>query len=421
MARPRIPHVVLVVGLLLVALVLRVVAAVGWQDRLGEGLFFGDSASYLHLAQALAAGEPYQFRSPEAQVFRTPGYPLLLAVWLQLAGDTPSLLWARGLSVVLGALAVGLTYVVGRMAFTPKTGLWAGAVAAVHPELIGQSVFLLSEAAFTPAALAQVACLIACQRATAARGGWGWALAAGLLGGWATLVRPSWLLFTPAIALLAVASPLLGRRSRTERVAIAGVLVTACMVVLVPWWVRNWVAVGTWVPTTLQVGASLYDGLSPSATGASDMRFVDDFQQQVRRQHPEATPAEFELLLDATLRQAAWDWASAHPDQALRLAAIKFVRMWNIVPNEPGLRAGWLRWIVAVGIVPVLGLAVWAIWRFRHDWALVALLWLPAVYVTGLHVVFVSSIRYRQPVLPLLIVLAVAVLTARPSGKEEPS
>ena len=52
-------------------------------------------------------------------------------------------------------------------------------------------------------------------------------------------------------------------------------------------------------------------------------------------------------------------------------------------------------------------LAVTGVWLFaRRDWPYLLLI-LPAIYFTALHVVFVSSIRYRQPAMLPLIVLAV--------------
>jgi hypothetical protein len=61
-------------------------------------------------------------------------------------------------------------------------------------------------------------------------------------------------------------------------------------------------------------------------------------------------------------------------------------------------------------------LALWGAWRSApRDWPY-ALCVLPAIYFTLLHVVFVASIRYRQPPMLALIVLAAAILGSREWG-----
>jgi hypothetical protein len=55
------------------------------------------------------------------------------------------------------------------------------------------------------------------------------------------------------------------------------------------------------VPTTLQVGASLYDGLHEGATGASDMRFVPAVTARERAEEAPNEPDIFEVRVDRQL------------------------------------------------------------------------------------------------------------------------
>ncbi len=107
-------------------------------------------------------------------------------------------------------------------------------------------------------------------------------------------------------------------------------LVTA----MTPWWIRNAWVTGRFVPTTLQVGASLYDGLSPEATGASNMDFVERFEAEER---PSDDEMPLEQRLDRRMREASLAWARENPGRVVQLAGIKFLRMWNLWPNEPQL------------------------------------------------------------------------------------
>jgi len=187
-------------------------------------------------------------------------------------------------------------------------------------------------------------------------------------------------------------------------------MVAGLVVAMMPWWIRNWSVTGHFVPTTLQVGESLYDGLNPRATGASDMAFVDRFREELRREDAQrgasvSDGASFEQRLDQRMRDAAVAWAKANPGRALRLAAVKFWRIWNIWPNESSLRHPLFCMVVAVGFLPLLIFGICGAWKYAgRGWPYV-LCFLPAVYFTCLHMVFVGSIRYRQPAMLPLIVL----------------
>jgi hypothetical protein len=94
--------------------------------------------------------------------------------------------------------------------------------------------------------------------------------------------------------------------------------------------------------------------------------------------------------------------------------------MWSPWPNAKEFQSRRLAWILAAGYVPLLLVATYGAFRtLRRGWPYVLCL-LPAAYFTLLHMVFVSSIRYRQPALLPVMVLAaagIALLLRWPDGQ----
>jgi hypothetical protein len=237
----------------------------------------------------------------------------------------------------------------------------------------------------------------------------------------AVLIRPSWLLFTP----LLLAAVLLCSDQRKAFCRQGILIMLAFCLTMSPWWVRNYRVVGHFVPTTLQVGASLYDGLHENATGGSDMSFVLGFYRAQNIEDAKlATPPTdaYEFRLNTRMRDAALDWARANPTQVLALAGTKFVRLWRPLASDKVGASVAMRWGMAAGYLGVVALALYGlvllIKRRKSNQidgspstqapVLVAVLLSisPAIYFTALHMVFVSSIRYRQPAVLVLTLLA---------------
>ena len=206
------------------------------------------------------------------------------------------------------------------------------------------------------------------------------------------LVRPSWALYVPLALVVWVA--LSGRKA----VGRAALVVVGLVVVMAPWWVRNARLYGRFVPTALWAGASLYDGLNPHATGASDMRFLAD---------PDVWPLDEETQ-DAVLKTRALEFARANPGRVVKLALIKAARFWSPWPNAETFFSPGLAVVSALITVPQFALLAVGAWDRRRDRRALALLALPLLYTFALHLVFVSSMRYRVPVaVPALGLVAV--------------
>jgi len=431
--------------------------------------FFGDSDSYWKLGRALAFGRPYRFDEERRwEIFRTPGYPTLLAPLFWAFGENPPVLAARFLGACFGTLNVGLVAVLAFAYFRRRSiAALSGLVVAFDPTLVLQSVLVLSEEPFLTFALLQhlVALdvarrfgLLALPSAdfsplksvdslnsadaqptrplNSAKSPLFFAVdappslarhllsgvALGVLSAATVYLRPSWLYFLPFATFFAFSfrffvfftEKRVQRRSRpfpsTDKLdakrrvlpaflVVAGTTAFVFAAALSPWTFRNYRLTGRPIATSLQMGASLYDGWRPDADGASDMRFVDEFRR-LELESPSAPPNEhFEVRLDQRLKNAALDWAVANPGAVARLAVVKLARLWSPIPREPAFSTPALQALLAVSFAPLLVGGLCGFYRsFRRRGAGWSLL-LPALYLSGLHSIFVSSIRYRVPVL----------------------
>jgi 4-amino-4-deoxy-L-arabinose transferase-like glycosyltransferase len=390
---------------LTLALALRVVAAflvTRYAESKGKPCVFGDTAIYWELARAIAAGDPYlvmQWGVPHFAL-RTPGYPLFLAACRGLFG--PNLLAVRLVQAVLGTLAVWLVARLARSvlvakgdsegdhsAASPSPWRWiplaAASIAAIDPYIVAMSALVLSEATFLPLMLLGLWGLAVLWRPQPPKRPALVAFGTGLAMGLAILSRPSWALFLPVILAAWFLGAGRGMRLRALKGSLVVVLATAA--VLAPWWVRNAQVIGKFVPTALWVGASLYDGIGPQANGESDMAFVEE---------PDVRSLG-EVEQDAVFLERATSFAKAHPGRMLELALIKLGRFWSPWPNAGTLRGPGVAPASALVTLPVLALIAIGVWDRRRDFRALVLLAGPLLYFCVLHMVFVSSIRYRIP------------------------
>ena len=416
--RPWLP----IVLILFTALAVRLLAAAWWESRLppGKKFFFGDSESYWDLASDIAHGREYAYG--DSRMFRTPGYPAVLAPLFLILGDDPPVFLARSWNALWGTAAVAAAIGLGWQLFSYKVGLITGAIAAIYPEAIGASVFVLSEAAFCPLMLGQLLLAISASRSSSPKSRWSLAFAAGLVGGCATLVRPSWLLFTPflLVSTCAVFS------DRKNMLLLNSLQIAGLCLAMLPWWVRNYAVSGHFVATSTEVGVSLLDGWNPDADGSSNWNVRAIRFHEVIRLITSTTRSTTgnldihevdgipiidttEIAQDRDARNQAINWASENPRRVLELGVIKLSRMWNIWPNENEFRSWPMRLVVAATYLPLLVLIFLGLRRWGRQWTC-WLLFSPAVYFTLLHMIFVSSIRYRLPPLLPLMAIAAAVI-----------
>src|SRR5690606_29929723 len=158
-----------------------------------------DEREYLALAQSLREGRGFHYppdhESGTAQQFgRAPGYPVFLAAIGAPSGVTAAPTRVKIVQALLGAIVVWMIGLLAGRAAGARAGVIAAAIAAIHPPLVWISAYVFSETLFMPLAFGCVLLLgVAERRAGAAhapRAGGTAAIAAGLVAGAGSLVRP---------------------------------------------------------------------------------------------------------------------------------------------------------------------------------------------------------------------------------------
>lgn len=393
---------------------LGVVLRVGWVAvRHGpdpDALTYPDEYAYQLAGRSLAAGhgliDEFGYRATYM-----PAYPAFIAAF-ELAGL--STLAFRVTQAVFAALIAPATFLLARLwmqtvwgAFA-KTGAnanaspnrcavllvptLAGLAAAVDPFLVFFSGLLLTEAIYA-AALILTWWLVLRTVAAGGRFTVANAAAAGLGVLTCVMLRPA----ASILILMAPAVVVLWGRFSSRAVIAALVTVVVVILGLLPWAARNSRILGEWRWTTTRGGISLYDGLQTGAAGASDLAHtkLDAGARNLS-----------ELQWDRYWRDRAIQELRENPAVALKLAGRKFLRTWNIVPNEPEHRRGKAAWVSAAWMALVLISAGFGLWHVRQAARWWLFLLVPVLAFTLLHMVFVGSVRYRIPMMPLVFVLS---------------
>ena len=410
-SRPAWRGALLVFG---IALVIRILFWWEWTNAGLLNLPVVDALTYDQSARGLLDGS-----WPGPQPFwQAPLYPTFLAAVYQVFGWDWSA--ARLVQAVLGALTCAATFLLAHGRLSERWALLAGLTCAAYgPLLYFEGQLLRSTLATLLLVLLALLFQYSWERSKPVP--WLW----GLLGfglGWSALCRENALVLGP-IAILA----LLLRRSwnsSVRRLMATGLFVIGCGLVIAPVTVHN----GRHDPSPLLIsssgGLNFFIGNNAGAARTENIRPGQEWDELVARPRREAgaqQPSERSAFFYAQ----AWRWIQKAPLDFLRNLGRKTVAaasshelkrnqdlyearessnvlrilLWRAGPF--GFPFGILGPLAVIGILGTLGLLGRA---WRHP-SLTPLAGLVLVYGAGI-VLFLPAARYRLPLVPFLIILA---------------
>lgn len=427
--RARLPRWnVILLAVFIAAVVVRAAWLIrqAWQTGDLSPLTFDDERWYWRMAESLHRGDGLVGEFGH-HASRMPLYPAALSL---VAGSAHGIAWVKIGQVFVGALTAVFAAVLARdvvhstigpdhaidaavparaMNVTLVAGLAAGMLVAFDPLLVGVTSLLLTETLFVAelTAIWYVGWQITGFRKRAAP-------AAHPVEQTVAAGRQSSNVHWLAITALTVATvytrpsslaPLVGLfvflliHRRFERSVTARTLgvVLVLILSLTPWAWRNQRLTGNRCWLTHRAGISLYDGVGPHATGASDLADI---------KNAPAVRGLGEAEWNAYFRDQAYRSIREDPARIIGLAWVKMKRMWSPFLHADEYQAPLVRIVVAGWTLLLYAFALLGAWAMRHRWSAAAYLLMPAVCLSALHSVFVGSVRYRLGALPMLAVLA---------------
>ncbi|MFA6029889.1 MAG: glycosyltransferase family 39 protein [Elusimicrobiota bacterium] len=351
----------------------------GFTDRFGYDPYF-TIANFWH-----GWGPPW------LDVTHPPAFPFWIYLLLGVLGR-PSLLAVQLANVLLSSASPLLLGLWTRRAFGETPARLAGLWAAFDPLLVFFAVQPQSEPFFV---FVELCFFLALQAALASPSALG-ALGTGLLGGLASLTRSVFGPFAPFLA----AALLWPRRREPRAWALAGLLALGWAAGPSLWGMRNLRIHGRFIPLAVNGGWNLWEG------------FTLD-REEVRRRPYAMTEEAVAAGLDPRDAAATGEYFARktktfmreHPGAAARIVAGKFFlywRPWPYDPHDPRVRAVLAAYFSVLFLLAALG--AWAVRRSAAAAPVFALF----VTLSLLHSVFFTSLRYRTPLEPFLVVFAAA-------------
>lgn len=347
-----------------------------------------------------------------------PGYPLFLSLFLNDFPDHEFQRRVTGAQAVLGVASTLLTFLIALRLVPLGWAAAAAVIQAINPHFATISTYLLTEALFTTLLLASVWAML---KATAPNARVGWWIAAGLLVGLASLVRPQLQL----LPWLALAGALVYRRWRPTlpRVVLA---LSLFLAVMAPWHLRN--AVTPRAPGDGDLlTATLHHGSYPNMTYEGDPRSYgypyrfDPLVAEHSRDLPTVVAYIARQFRDHPVRYASWylagkpgfflSWSLAGEDVFIYPVQASPYQSSQVFAALRGIAFA-LHWPLMLLALSAAFLAPWKPHLFGGRVPQAAAVALAALflYAIAMHVIGAPYPRYGIPFRPLAFVLAISLL-----------
>ena len=173
------------------------------------------------------------------------------------------------------------------------------------------------------------------------------------------------------------------------------------------WWVRNYYHLNALVFFTTSSGANLYLG-NNRANKEAGIDWVEDIDKKETRK---ISSIKNEVLRNKAYSDSAKEFILNNPLHFVKMSFKKLKRFYNPFMNSKEYKEQpFYNYLAFISFFPVLVFFILGIFVYRKKFKYLVPIYILVLYFTAIHMVIISSLRYRLPIEPFMIVLAVATV-----------
>jgi len=339
---------------------------------------------------------------------RPPLLPVMVAATYRVFGRS-FLAWQL-VNSVLTALGLTIVCAVAWHAFGSRVALLSAGMMFISGSYVEQVAFLVMMS--ETLAILVIALLVVMLSRLAATKSVRTAVACGALAGLLVLARTIFVLWLPLLPLLAAWIVVRAAGSRRQAVLVAVTVFGVACAVQLPWWIRNCIVLGAFMPTGTQGRTGLYAAYSDAAVHR--VRWWgpprEEMQTAFTPQLGKPCAASDDRSLAQCEPKGAWTWIKQNP---LKVPLLAFRKVQMTINDLPDVGPGWRLFIGALA-------APFVLWRRRKfvDTTTVTIL---AAFIlfdfAAIAVTWTVGWRFAVPVEPLISIAVAIALAAMLFGE----
>jgi len=354
-----------------------------WWDELGWKIASG---------KGYWVNNPYFPNGPKFYAWRSPGFPLFLAIIYKIFGH--SFLAAKIGLAILSSITVVLLYLLGKILVDEKTGFWTSLIYSIYPASIFWTGYLAPETISTFLLVLSVVLILKGEIENKKNL---YFILGGLFLGYLYITRPTFLVIGPffIIALL------LKHRKKIMPYIILMTIFMSIFPLL--WGIRNFKVLNHFVFTSTEGGIVFFI--------ANNEYSLNNPSGFYHAENIEEFKGLSEVEVDKLLYKKTFEFIKKNPKLYIKLVFDRFLRFWRFYPHSisgPGAPYRKFHQIVSfLWETPIILLGFSGIFISLKEFKKWVLLYSVIFIYTGISILIRTTIRYRFPIMGFLIIFSI--------------